>query len=152
MRPPSFDYKRPESVEEALKMLSESPGYKPLAGGHSLIPAMNLRLAHPEGLVDLGRLDSLRGVRLDGDTLRIGALTTHDQVATSPEVQTHCPALAEAASMIGDPQVRAWGTLGGNLAHADPASDPPPVIVASGGSIKLASLKRTREVPADEFL
>ena len=151
MRPHQFEYKRPQSLEEALRVLSENPEYRPLAGGHSLIPAMNLRLAQPEGLLDLGRLEVLRGVRFDEGQLRIGALTTHAQVAASPDVQKHCPALSDAASVIGDPQVRAWGTLGGNLAHADPASDPPPVIVACEGTIRLASHNGSRDVAAEDF-
>jgi len=151
MRPPHFEYQRPQSVEEALRVLAEQPAYKPLAGGHSLIPAMNLRLAQPEGLLDLGRLDDLRGIRFDQNQLRIGALTTHEEVAASPHVRKHCPALSDAASVIGDPQVRAWGTLGGNLAHADPASDPPPVIVACEGTIQLTNQSGSREVAAEDF-
>lgn len=151
MRPSQFDYKRPQSVEEALRLMAEHPEYKLLAGGHSLIPAMNLRLSRPEGLIDLGRLDSLRGICMDGDEVRIGALTTYDQLIQSEHIRQHVPALAMAASVIGDPQVRAWGTLGGNLSHADPASDPPPVILACQGRLELTSSEGDRELAAADF-
>lgn len=124
---------------------------KPLAGGHSLIPAMNLRLAQPGKLVDIGRLDDLRQIAADGDSLRVGALATHASIASSADVRTHCPALASAASRIGDPQVRNWGTLGGNLAHADPASDPPAVVLASQATIHLLGPGGRRSVTAEDF-
>ncbi|HSR50042.1 MAG TPA: xanthine dehydrogenase family protein subunit M [Acidobacteriota bacterium] len=150
MRPSSFQYERAESLQEALQMLASGDA-KALAGGHSLIPAMNLRLAQPQKLVDIGRLDELRQIAADGGSLRIGALTTHAQIAASADVQEHCPALASAASRIGDPQVRNWGTLGGNLAHADPASDPPAVVLAAGATLHLMGPEGQRSVAADDF-
>jgi carbon-monoxide dehydrogenase medium subunit len=151
MRPSKFDYMRPSSVEEAVSMLAQNGGAKALAGGHSLIPAMNLRLSQPEGLVDIGRLDSLRGISVKGSTLSIGALTTHAQIAASADVQKHAPALASACGHVGDPAVRNWGTLGGNIAHADPASDPPTVLLASGVTIHTHGEGGKRAIPAAEF-
>jgi aerobic carbon-monoxide dehydrogenase medium subunit len=151
MRPASFDYHRPATVAEAVSLLSSNGGAKALAGGHSLLPAMNLRLNQPDALVDIGRLDELKGIRVNGDTLVIGALSTHAQIAASADVQAHCPALAAAAGQVGDPQVRNWGTLGGNLAHADPASDPPTVVLASGGVIHMQGSSGARSVGADNF-
>jgi carbon-monoxide dehydrogenase medium subunit len=142
---------RPASVEEAVAMLAQNGGAKALAGGHSLIPAMNLRLAQPEGLVDIGRLESLRGIKAGGGVLSIGALTTHAQIAASADVQKHAPALAAACGQVGDPAVRNWGTLGGNIAHADPASDPPTVLLASGATIHTHGSGGGRAIPAAEF-
>src|SRR5215204_6007291 len=115
MRPPKFDYYRPESIGEAIELLSAYDNAKALAGGHSLIPAMNLRLAQPEVLVDLGRLDSLRTITLAHESVTIGALCTHAQVASSPDVQQYSAALASAAGKIGDAQVRNWGRLAATL-------------------------------------
>jgi carbon-monoxide dehydrogenase medium subunit len=151
MRPASFDYHRPSSVAEAIKLLAGSDGSKALAGGHSLIPALNLRLNQPAALVDIGRLDELKGIRVSGNTLSIGALSTHAQIASSADVKAHAPALASACSVVGDPQVRNWGTIGGNLAHADPASDPPTVVLASGGTIHIQGAGGSRSVSADNF-
>lgn len=151
MRPVQVDYQRPTSVADAVKMIASSEGAKALAGGHSLIPAMNLRLTQPEILVDIGRLDELKGIRVNGSTLSIGALSTHAQIAASADVQRHAPALAQACGMVGDPQVRNWGTLGGNLAHADPASDPPTVVLACGGTIHTQGPSGTRAVNAGNF-
>jgi aerobic carbon-monoxide dehydrogenase medium subunit len=151
MRPANFDYHRPTTVAEAVSLLAGSDGTKALAGGHSLIPALNLRLNQPAALVDIGRLDELKGIRLSGSTLSIGALSTHAQIAASADVKTHAPALANACSIVGDPQVRNWGTIGGNLAHADPASDPPTVVLASGGTIHIQGAGGSRSVSADNF-
>ncbi len=150
MCPASFDYHRPASVAEAVQLLSR-PGAKALAGGHSLIPAMNLRVAQPGELVDIGRLDVLRGIRVDGNRLIIGALSTHAQIAASPEVQKHCAALATACSTVGDPAVRNWGTIGGNLAHADPASDPPTVVLACDAVIHTQGENGQRAIKAADF-
>jgi aerobic carbon-monoxide dehydrogenase medium subunit len=150
MCPASFDYLRPASVAEAVQLLSRD-GVKALAGGHSLIPAMNLRTSQPSALVDIGRLEELRGICMDGDRLIIGALTTHAQVAASADVQQHCAALASACSVVGDPQVRNWGTLGGNLAHADPASDPPTVAVACNAVIHTQGPNGKRAIGAENF-
>lgn len=151
MRPANFDYQRPASVAEAVKLLSSGSGVKALAGGHSLIPALNLRLNQPDAIVDIGRLTELKGIRVNGNTLSIGALSTHADIASSRDVQTHCPALASACGVVGDPQVRNWGTLGGNLAHADPASDPPTVVLACAATIHTQGANGARAVTADNF-
>jgi carbon-monoxide dehydrogenase medium subunit len=150
MRPVNFEYHRPTSVAEAAQMLANTDGAKALAGGHSLIPAMNLRLAAPSALVDIGRLSELRGISANG-SLSIGALSTHNDVATSRAVQQYAPALADAASHIGDPHVRNWGTIGGNIAHADPASDPPTVILAYNGTIHTQGAGGGRSIDAKDF-
>src|SRR5437762_2518526 len=137
MYPSQFEYRRAGSVAEALTLLNQNSGAKILAGGHSLLPAMKLRLSEPGVLIDIGRVTELKGITVKGNSLSIGALTTHAQIASSKDVQTHCPALASACGNVGDPQVRNWGTLGGNLAHADPASDPPTVVLACGGTIRI---------------
>ncbi len=151
MRPASFTYQRPKSVAEAVQMLN-ADGAKALAGGHSLIPAMNQRLNQPGTIVDLGRLDELKGVSITGNSrLEIGALTPHVQIATSPNVRKYCRALAQACGILGDPQVRNWGTLGGNIAHADPASDPPTVVLASDARINVLGASGARSVSANDF-
>lgn len=151
MRPAQFKYHRPQSLQEAISLLAGDEESKALAGGHSLIPAMNLRLAQPSALVDIGRLDELREIRVEGGSLRIGALTTHAEAADSEAVRSHAPALAMATSLVGDPQVRSWGTLGGNLAHADPASDPPTVAAAGEGVIHIQGPGGKRSVAAGDF-
>lgn len=150
MRPAQIDYHRPSTVEEAISLLSQD-GNKALAGGHSLIPAMNLRLANPGSLVDIGRIDALRGISAANGVLTIGATTTHAQIAASADVRQHCPALASACGQVGDPQVRNWGTLGGNIAHADPASDPPTVVLACGGTIHTKGPNGSRAINAADF-
>ncbi|MBK8905666.1 MAG: xanthine dehydrogenase family protein subunit M [Anaerolineaceae bacterium] len=142
MYPPKFDYYRAGSTDEAVSLVKEHGG-KFLAGGHSLIPVMNLRLADPGSLVDIGRLD-LKGISSDGSGVKIGALTTHAMVAASDAVPA---ALSEAAGMIGDPQVRNRGTVGGNIAHADPASDLPTVLLALKATINTNG----RSINADDF-
>ena len=126
MIPAAFDYHRPADVASAIALLQEhGDSARALAGGHSLIPMMKLRLAMPAALIDVGRVEELRGVHWAGGVLKIGALTTHAELAVSEEIAAHCPLIAEAASKIADPAVRNKGTIGGNLAHADPASDLP---------------------------
>ncbi len=151
MRPTRFDYIRPETVEEAIEVLNRSDENKALAGGHSLIPALNLRLAQPKKLVDISRLPGMDQIRADEGKLQIGALCTHHRISHDGQVADHCPALADAASIIGDPQVRQWGTLGGNLAHADPASDPPIVSVACSATIHCQGPSGKRSIAADDF-
>jgi aerobic carbon-monoxide dehydrogenase medium subunit len=151
MRPAQFEYHRPETLADAVKLLASNSGAKALAGGHSLIPSMNLRLSTPEALVDIGRLKELKGISVANNVLTIGAGTTHAEIAGSADVKKHCPALAVACSIVGDPQVRNWGTLGGNLAHADPASDPPTVVLASGGTIHAVGSKGERSIVAQDF-
>lgn len=151
MRPAKVEYQRPKSVADAIKLLVGNSNAKALAGGHSLIPAMNLRLAQPELLVDIGQLPELKSIRVEGNTLSIGAGCTHAQIAASADVKKHCPPLAVACGIVGDPQVRNWGTLGGNLAHADPASDPPTVVLACGGTIQVQGPGGGRNIMADDF-
>jgi aerobic carbon-monoxide dehydrogenase medium subunit len=136
MYPAQFEYVRPSSLDEAIKLLAESGGEaKIIAGGHSLLPMMKLRLAQPATLIDIGRIPGLNEIRVDGNGLSIGALVTHAQVAASPEVRRAAPALAQAAALVGDLQVRNRGTLGGSLAHADPAGDLPAPFLALDGQI-----------------
>ena len=149
MTPAAFDYHRPGSVDEALSLLGDE-GTRPLAGGHSLIPAMKIRLATPTALVDLGGIPGLDGIERDGDELVIGALATHAAVASSPIVHEACPMLAEAAGQIGDRQVRNRGTIGGSIAHADPGADYPTVTTALGATIVTASTSGGRSIPAED--
>ncbi len=132
MYPAQFDYRRAGSVDEALGLLQEHEDAKLMAGGHSLIPMMKLRLAQPPVVIDIGRLDELKGISEAGGSVRVGSLTTHAEIAASDVLAAHCPVLAEAAGHIGDAQVRNRGTIGGNIAHADPGSDIPPVLVLVG--------------------
>lgn len=152
MYPPTFDYVRANSVEEAVQLLQEhGDNAKLIAGGHSLIPAMKLRLMAPAVLIDISRL-GLDTIMVDrGYGLRVGALATHHAIASSDEVHQHAAALAEAASVVGDVQVRNRGTIGGNLAHADPASDLPAAVLALGGEIHVTGPNGSRTIPADEF-
>jgi carbon-monoxide dehydrogenase medium subunit len=152
MIPAKFDYVRPSSVGDAVRALSEGgDDAKVIAGGQSLLPLLRLRLAYPELLVDVGGLDGLRGVRDEGDSLLIGALTTHDEVMGDPLVATHCGLLAEAAGTVADPAVRHRGTLGGSLAHADPAADLPAVVLALGATMIAQGPGGERAIGADEF-
>ena len=152
MFPASFGYHAARSVEEALELLTKhGEDAKLLAGGHSLIPAMKLRLAAPLYLIDLGRVPELRGVRLDGNTLAIGALTVHAEIASSDLIRERLPGLAEAASLIGDVQVRNRGTIGGSVAHNDPGADFPVVLTALNASFVLQSPSGSRTVAADDF-
>ena len=147
-----FEYYRAGSVAEAGRLLAAHPGAKILAGGHSLIPLLKLRLAEPPAVVDVGRIAELRGVSADDDGgLRIGALTTHAEIAASEAVRAHAAALAEAAGLIGDPAVRNRGTIGGNVAHADPASDLPPVLAALGATLDISGPDGERSVAAADF-
>jgi carbon-monoxide dehydrogenase medium subunit len=153
MRPAPFAYHRPTSVDEALELLSGNGDTKVLAGGQSLLPAMKLRVASPSTIVDLGKIPGLDGFSKDrdGDTLVIGALTTHAAVASSGEVRSACPVLAETAAQIADVQVRNRGTIGGSLAHADPAADYPTLVTALGATIAVTGKGGSREIPAGEF-
>lgn len=152
MFPASFGYVAAHSVEEALQLLTEhGEGAKLLAGGHSLIPAMKLRLSSPRTLIDLRTVTGLRGVRMDGNTLMIGALTVHTDVASAELVRKHLPGLADAASVIGDVQVRNRGTIGGSVAHADPGADFPVILTALNASFVLQSTSGNRTVAADDF-
>jgi aerobic carbon-monoxide dehydrogenase medium subunit len=151
MIPAAFDYYAPTSLDEALRLLGSSDDVKVLAGGQSLIPVMRLRLAAPETVVDLGKIDQLRGIRQEGDVLVIGAMTPHADVATDPLVHEHARVLAEAAKTVADPQVRHRGTFGGSLVHADPAGDMPAPALALGAEFVIAGSGGTRTVAADDF-
>ena len=152
MIPAAFSYARADSVDEAVALLAEhGDDAKLLAGGHSLLPLMKLRLATPSVLVDVGRLTDLSFVRDDGDTLAIGGLTRHHDVEHDPVVRQHVPLLSAAAGEVGDPQVRHRGTLGGSLAHGDPASDLPAVVLALRGSIVVRGSGGERTIAADDF-
>lgn len=151
MIPGSFDYHRASSVEEAVRLLGELDDAKLLAGGHSLLPLMKQRLAMPQALIDIGRIDSLRGVDAGGDAIRIGALTTHTALAASDVLRSGCPLIAEAAAQIADPAVRNKGTIGGSIAHADPASDLPAVLLALGATIHVQGSQGARTVAASDF-
>jgi aerobic carbon-monoxide dehydrogenase medium subunit len=151
MYPSSFDYRRATSVAEAAALLKSNPGAKLLAGGHSLIPLLKLRLASPPMLIDIGRIGELRGITSSAGALRIGALTTHAELAASPVVRDQAAALAEAAGDVGDPTVRNRGTIGGNVAHADPASDLPAVLTALDARFVVTGPAGNRTVPAASF-
>jgi aerobic carbon-monoxide dehydrogenase medium subunit len=152
MIPAPFEYVAAESPAHALELLAEhGDEAKLLAGGHSLLPMMKLRLAMPEVLIDIGRLDELAGVSTDGGDLVIGATTRHADLAASDLVRTEAPLLAYAAAQVGDPQIRHRGTIGGSLAHADPAADLPMALVALGGSVELQGAGGSRLVSAEDF-
>lgn len=151
MIPAPFDYVRAGTVAAAVQALSGSDDAKLLAGGHSLLPLMKLRLAYPELLVDIGRVDELKGVREEGARLVIGAATTHHQVQHDPLVARHCGVLSHVTSVVGDPQVRHRGTHGGSLAHGDAASDLPAVALALDAEFVVEGPAGRRTVPAAEF-
>jgi aerobic carbon-monoxide dehydrogenase medium subunit len=151
MYSPAFDYHRASSLADAHRLLAAHPGAKLLAGGHSLIPLLKLRLASPAAVIDIGRVDELRGITESGNHVRIGALTTHAEVASSSVLQSIAPALTDAAGLVGDPAVRNRGTVGGNIAHADPASDLPTALVALGADIVLARKGAERTIAAEIF-
>lgn len=152
MIPTAFAYEAPDTVEDAVRLLTEGgDDVKVLAGGQSLLPVLKLRLAGPELLVDLGRIDGLRGIRDDGDELVIGAMTPHHEVANDPLVREHALLLAEAASTVADPQVRHRGTFGGALVHADPAGDLPAPALALGTRFEITGPQGPRTVDAADF-
>lgn len=152
MIPAPFDYIRATSVDEAVAALAEhGEDAKLLAGGHSLLPLMKLRLAYPEVLIDIGRVDDLHGVTEDGDALVIGAATTHHEVLSDPLVGSHCAILAQVSKTVGDAQVRHRGTIGGALAHGDAAGDLPAAALALDATMVLQGPSGRRSVPASEF-
>jgi carbon-monoxide dehydrogenase medium subunit len=152
MIPAKFEYVRPATVGDAVRALADGgEDAKVIAGGQSLMPLLRLRLAYPDLLVDVGGLDELRGVTDAGDSLVIGARTTHHDVVRDPLIAQHCGLLAEAAGMVADPAVRHRGTLGGSLAHADPAGDLPAVAVALGATLLVRGPGGEREVAAGDF-
>lgn len=151
MIPAPFDYILAEHPDHALELLGKREDAKILAGGHSLLPAMKLRLARPELLIDVGRIGGLSYVREDGDAIAIGALTRHKDVAESAIVRTHCPIVASVAGQVGDPQVRHRGTIGGSIAHGDPASDLPTVLLALEGEVVARSKGGERTIAATDL-
>ena len=151
MIPARFEYEVAESPRHAIELLGSAEDAKLLAGGHSLIPAMRLRLARPALVVDIGRLDELSYVRDAGEHVAIGALTRHKDVRDAPLLREHCPIVSFTAGLIGDPQVRHRGTLGGSLSHGDPASDLPTVMLALDAKLQIRGPDGERVVPAAEF-
>jgi carbon-monoxide dehydrogenase medium subunit len=149
--PTAFEYERATSIDDALLRLKASDGGKLIAGGHSLVPLMKLRLSEPTVLIDVARIPGLSGIREKDGTIEIGAGTTHHDVAVSPLLYANCPVVADAAAEIGDPQVRNRGTLGGSLAHADPAADYPAAMLAVDAEIHLKGPKGWRKVKASDF-
>jgi aerobic carbon-monoxide dehydrogenase medium subunit len=150
-RPAEFTYHRPTSLDEAIGLLAGNGDTRPLAGGHSLLPMMKLRLAEPQVIVDIGRIPGLDGIDEEGGALRVGALATHASVAASELVRDKCRVLATTAEGIGDRQVRNRGTIGGSIAHADPGADYPTVITALGATVVARGPGGEREIPADDF-
>ncbi|MFG1812695.1 FAD binding domain-containing protein [Kribbella sp. NPDC049174] len=151
MIPAAFEYFTPTSVDEAVALLREHADAKVLAGGQSLMPVLRLRLAAPESIVDIGKIDELRGIRDDGDALVIGAMTSHSTVQADPLVGEHTQLISLATATIADPQVRHRGTFGGSLAHADPAGDLPAVALALDASFVIAGPNGRRTVAAGDF-
>ncbi|WP_232703287.1 FAD binding domain-containing protein [Halobacterium wangiae] len=153
MFPDEFDYHEAESVDHAVELLGEYGGQQVelLAGGHSLLPAMKTGLSSPDVLVDLGDVDELHGVRADGDTLSIGAMTRYSDLLDADAAREHAPAMTAAVAEVGDAQVRNRGTVGGNLAHADPASDLPGAALVSDATLVAQGPDGEREIPAEEF-
>lgn len=152
MIPAQFDYLAPRTLDEAVALLSQHQDEaKILAGGHSLIPAMKLRLATPQILIDIGRIQDLSYIREEGDRIHVGAMTTHYQIESSDRLREICPLLPECAASIGDVQVRNKGTIGGSLAHADPAADWPAAVIALDGEIVAVSAAGERVIKAVDF-
>ncbi len=147
-----FEYQKPESVAEASRLLSRYGGNaKLLAGGHSLIPLMKLRLASPDALIDLSGVSELKGIKSTGDGLSIGSMTTYHELESSADVKKAAPLLADAASQVADSQVRNFGTIGGAVSHSDPAADVPPVVLALDGVMVTGTQRSGREIPAERF-
>jgi carbon-monoxide dehydrogenase medium subunit len=151
MIPAAFDYHRPGTIDEALRLLGELPDAKVLAGGHSLLPMMKLRLVSPAHLIDLGRVPGLQGIRRDGGVVAIGAMTTHWTLESSDIVAQSVPLLAETAARVGDVQVRNVGTIGGSLAHADPAADYPAAMLVLEAELVAQSPRGRRSISAGQF-
>lgn len=152
MIPGPFSYHRPATVADAVKLLADlGDDARPLAGGHSLVPMMKLRLATPAHLIDLHGVADLKGIRRDGDTIVIGAMTTQHELLASGEIRQSLPILQEAAALIADPQVRYLGTIGGNVANGDPGNDMPALMMVLGANFRLSGPGGERDVPASEF-
>ena len=152
MIPASFDYEVADSAAHALSLLAaHGEDAKLLAGGHSLLPMMKVRLAQPAVLIDIARVSELSGIRIEGDEVVIGATTRHAELAGSEVLRAEAPILAYAAAQVGDPQIRHRGTIGGSLAHADPSADLPMTLLALGGSVEITGPSGVRVVGADDF-
>jgi carbon-monoxide dehydrogenase medium subunit len=145
--PASFDYEVADSVDHAIELLGSGKDAKLIAGGHSLLPLMRLRLARPELLVDIGKISDLSYVKDDGDAIAIGALTRYKDIEQSKLLRAECPIVAETAGLVGDPQVRHRGTIGGSVAHCDPASDAPTVLLALDAELVVRGPKGERRLP-----
>ena len=151
MYPAAFEYHAPGSVQEALGLLGKLDDAKILAGGHSLVPMMKLRLAQPKHLIDLRKVPGLNTIKEDGAMIAIGAMTTHWEVESSKVLQAKCPVVSDTAKIIGDPAVRNKGTIGGSLAHADPAADMPATVIALGAEFVCQGAKGKRTVKVDDW-
>src|SRR5258705_4139484 len=152
MIPRDFEYYAPKSISDALGLLTQfGDEAKLLAGGHSLLPMMKMRFAQPSHLIDLGKIPELKGIREESGTIRIGAMTTENDLVWSKLLQDKCPLLVEGARLISDPQVRYKGTLGGDIAHGDPGNDHPALMLALGASFVLKGASGERVVPAEGF-
>ena len=152
MKPAPFDYHRPESLEQALRLRSElGESASVLAGGQSLVPMLNMRLAAPEALIDLGELDELRYIRAGADGVAVGAMTTHRTLERSEEAHAVCPLLRESLELVAHAIVRNRGTIGGSIAHADPAAELPAVLSVLGGKVTATSLRGSRDISAEEL-
>ena len=151
MIPATFEYYSPRSLREAIDLLSAKEDVKILAGGQSLVPLMKLRLAKPKHLIDLGRIPGLNTIKEQGESILIGALTTHAELESSELLRRRCPLLPQTASTIGDVQVRSQGTIGGSLAHADPAGDLPAAVLALGAEIKAVGPRGERWIRTEDF-
>lgn len=151
MKAAPFEYHRPAHLQETLQLISELDDLKLLAGGQSLMPMMNFRYVTPAHLIDLNRVPQLSGITLDGDELRIGAMTRQHELASAALVHTHCPLIAEALQFVGHVQTRNRGTLGGSLCHLDPAAELPGVMLALDAVLEVASARGTRRVPIAEW-
>ncbi|MDG6901464.1 MAG: xanthine dehydrogenase family protein subunit M [Nitrososphaerota archaeon] len=151
MNPRQFEFYAPETIDEALSLLTKFEGSKLLAGGHSLIPLMKLRIASPEVVVDINGIKELSHIKEEGREIRIGPLTRLSEVQFSPLLMKACPMLPETAGLIADPQVRNRGTVGGNLAHGDPANDLPPAMIALGASFVIRGPKGSHVIKAEDF-
>ncbi|RST72709.1 xanthine dehydrogenase family protein subunit M [Siminovitchia acidinfaciens] len=153
MIPAKFDYVRADSVERAIQLLQESDGEgKLIAGGHSLLPLMKFRLTEPGLLIDISRISELKGVRKEGDRVIVGAMTTHREAANDPVIKEHIPVLAEAARQVGDIQIRNRGTVGGNIAHADPAADLPAAAIVLDAELTIQGEDGEETMSLDDFI
>ena len=152
MKSPAFSYARPRSVEEALQLLAQhGDGARLLAGGQTLLATLNMRLSEPEVLIDLQAIESLKGITVNGDLLRIGAMVTHSEIEASPLIAQHAPLLAEAVPHIAHRAIRNLGTFGGSIAYGDPAAEWPACLVALGGTVVVQSANAERRIAADDF-